>query len=705
MSAVDITARGLAARALEATQASSSPASASLVGMAEGGTVQEALATSRAQMETSEAVPGQRAHLVEGDASGQFEAIDTVSNEAITSDQGGRFIPSAGAPWVRKYSPGTPVSPLWWPNASPDGVADNAVPLSKAALAASENGERMSLATSYRAAEWGTTEPLRIDSGCTIQGNGARTSVKALAGFPTTVDVNSPSGTSGSPGPEIIATVPAPLLLFNHTDAWFPGLNLNRSGTLRLDGNGLAPVGLMILGSSNMEMSSIRIDGTTYAGSVLSGVQNGKFSKLQFYQAGQYGMILLNGTYNCAFHNLDLRQQTVADLLCTDDAAYPYKDYFGVKGARECVFIKGVWEDSLGGASGPGKDHVVRFEEGQYNIIMGSQWHGKCNGAMLYEGPNVGNNLYAPSSMQGGQHNGKVAELRGYLSRLRDTSISLFGAAESPTIADLIEVYNFAAVENIYFASNNYFAGKLIANKSNSPNDAGRINYVPRIRSGSKGSRNLLTFADKVDAITTYFETDTRRLATYDYRSTVSNKWGDQPTYSDGATAPSVDCPDDVVMEVSNSVSVTFTNLANMRGGQKVTLIFKDANSKINHGGTFLLTSAANYTSAAGEVKTFTKDISSPYKIRELGGPDKLKGAATCDVQSIAAGAMATTTVVVAGAAVGDIAVAAFNKASAGLRIRTEVTSSDVVTVTFENPTSAPVDRAAGTVSVRVWKA
>ena len=80
---------------------------------------------------------------------------------------------------------------------------------------------------------------------------------------------------------------------------------------------------------------------------------------------------------------------------------------------------------------------------------------------------------------------------------------------------------------------------------------------------------------------------------------------------------------------------------------------------------------------------------------RVVGG---LRGSATYNPPSLAAGASTTTTVTVPGAVIGDGATAAFSLARTGVRIAdVEVTAADTVTVTLTNTTGATVDLAQGT--------
>jgi hypothetical protein len=86
-------------------------------------------------------------------------------------------------------------------------------------------------------------------------------------------------------------------------------------------------------------------------------------------------------------------------------------------------------------------------------------------------------------------------------------------------------------------------------------------------------------------------------------------------------------------------------------------------------------------------------------------GATVLRGSATYDPPSLAAGAGVTTTVPVAGAALGDFARAAFSLDLAGLQLTAWVSAADTVSVRFQNGTAAAIDLASGTLRAKVEKA
>ncbi len=418
------------------------------------------------------------------------------------------------APLVRRF--GGPIRPEWF-EAKPDGQFDNTSALNRAVKEAAEYEQVLDLSTDYQEAVWAISETVFDKHGVTVKGGGYRSQIKALPGFPRMMEV-------AGPPEHDRATVAAAAVVFESPQE---GPRLNESGSFRVAGEGHAPIGIMINGGANPVHGNIRIDNTTYAGIVMCGVQNALFGKFQVYRPGRFGMVLLNGCFNCIFQGTDLRQASGADLWCADDPDYPYYRYFNdISGASECLFMKGVWEDSLGGDSGPGKDHVIRMDKGSRNHFMSTQLHGKAR-CGIFDGPDCVGNIYAPSSLRGVGHDGKAAELRGYLPMLRDTAVTLWGRS---SLENVVEVYNQAMIERIQWANLTY-RNKLVANKSPSFNDARVIQYVPVIRAGSRGQRNEATRAEEIDAVTLYYETDRSALTAFDYRA---GRWGDQPNTCGG---------------------------------------------------------------------------------------------------------------------------------------------------------------------------
>ena len=75
---------------------------------------------------------------------------------------------------------------------------------------------------------------------------------------------------------------------------------------------------------------------------------------------------------------------------------------------------------------------------------------------------------------------------------------------------------------------------------------------------------------------------------------------------------------------------------------------------------------------------------------------------AAVDPPALASGAAGQATVTVGGARAGDLAMASFDPANAGIAVSANVTAADTVTVTFFNVSGGAIDLPAGTLRVRV---
>lgn len=77
---------------------------------------------------------------------------------------------------------------------------------------------------------------------------------------------------------------------------------------------------------------------------------------------------------------------------------------------------------------------------------------------------------------------------------------------------------------------------------------------------------------------------------------------------------------------------------------------------------------------------------------------------ATYDPPNIVVGGLASTTIAVPGAAIGDFALASFSVVPpAGLIITAYVSAADTVTVVFYNGTASDVNLASGTLRAKVF--
>lgn len=75
------------------------------------------------------------------------------------------------------------------------------------------------------------------------------------------------------------------------------------------------------------------------------------------------------------------------------------------------------------------------------------------------------------------------------------------------------------------------------------------------------------------------------------------------------------------------------------------------------------------------------------------------------DPPNLVDGAGTTTTITVAGAVLGDIALAGFNKDLQGISMTAYVSSANTVSIRFQNESGGTLDLASGTLTVKVIKA
>lgn len=105
-------------------------------------------------------------------------------------------------------------------------------------------------------------------------------------------------------------------------------------------------------------------------------------------------------------------------------------------------------------------------------------------------------------------------------------------------------------------------------------------------------------------------------------------------------------------------------------------------------------------------ITSFRQAIAAAFKLIDAAVGKVLTGNKTHDWASVAAGAQATTTVTVTGAALGDfVAGVSVGVDLAGCRLSGYVSAADTVTVVLHNGTGGAVDLASTTLRVLVRKA
>lgn len=112
-----------------------------------------------------------------------------------------------------------------------------------------------------------------------------------------------------------------------------------------------------------------------------------------------------------------------------------------------------------------------------------------------------------------------------------------------------------------------------------------------------------------------------------------------------------------------------------------------------------IITSGTNTAIGANAI---SNSVVADYSIASGSLPDT--GTAIYDPASLADGAGATTTVTVTGAALGDYALASFNKDLQGITLTAWVSAANTVSVRFQNESGGVVDLASGTLKARIFK-
>ena len=203
-----------------------------------------------------------------------------------------------------------------------------------------------------------------------------------------------------------------------------------------MNGNSIAPIGLVVLGSAAYEFGSIRVDSTLKFGVVLSGFQNLSLEKMKCYNTGDVGVLFLNGCYNGLCKGLDIRKNSYCNFMSKDDESWPFYRYFcDVSGATDCLFLKGIFEDNVG--IWP-KENIIRFEEGSRNVFLRTQLYGRAN-VGIYESDRVAHNSYQSCSLLNGGIRGKAAEFHSFSSEILGGDIGLWGTrTDALSVANLI---------------------------------------------------------------------------------------------------------------------------------------------------------------------------------------------------------------------------------------------------------------------------
>ena len=119
--------------------------------------------------------------------------------------------------------------------------------------------------------------------------------------------------------------------------------------------------------------------------------------------------------------------------------------------------------------------------------------------------------------------------------------------------------------------------------------------------------------------------------------------------------------------------------------------------------GVYIEANATNCTvGPACELRSCTTQIA--WNAGTTGRGGYMTGSVTYDPPSLTAGAGATTTVAVSGAAVGDAVYCSFSNDLQGITLTGYVSAWSTVAVRFQNNTGGTIDLASGTLKVTVVK-
>ncbi|MFX6505030.1 phage tail fiber protein [Acinetobacter baumannii] len=212
---------------------------------------------------------------------------------------------------------------------------------------------------------------------------------------------------------------------------------------------------------------------------------------------------------------------------------------------------------------------------------------------------------------------------------------------------------------------------------------------------------NITVDACKFKNTILYIGADIQYQALCNLNATIKNTVFENGAYlrisrRDTATPSSANIViSDTVFDLTNA-SIVVTNTHPLLGTVDITFINCTFKSDTVKSLAFIQGQTANITAKAiGCEFVNVKDSGSILQIDRTAK-------VTYDPPSLAAGAVQSTTVTLAGAVVGDAVVCSFSLALNGTRMWAEVTAANTVTVYHQNPTNAAVDIGSGTLIVKL---
>lgn len=395
------------------------------------------------------------------------------------------------------------IFPQWWGAIINDAV-DDTIAINAAITSAGTSYKQIYISNG----EYLVSSTIIIPYNISLLGGGFGTVLKAIAGFPTTINYIDYNDT--------IRTFEAPILFFTN-EASYRGL---RASNLRLDGDYIAPTGLVISNGSGQEYSSIYARRTTYSAFVFAGVQNSTLTAMDSYDSGQYGAIFYNGTFNSTFISMNLRLNSVATVYSADNSNYPnYQRFTNVEGVENTDFVGGIWEVG-------DRERIAYFYRASYNTFIGVNFYGATNTAGvsicgIELGPLSSYNTFKDCSINGGSlpapaYYPEVPAIiqRGYYNKFVGCQITHWGTS---TLDHLVYVYGRTILDKCATPST-FVTGKNAANMTASPYDARLINWIPIESAGSSNHRP----AYNVDGFMSFYDATLKQFIVWDF---VYDEW------------------------------------------------------------------------------------------------------------------------------------------------------------------------------------
>lgn len=327
-----------------------------------------------------------------------------------------------------------------------------------------------------------------------------QSTLKALSGFPATISSDKAGGAAGF-------TFDAPQLWFDCRPAGrLGGVTINAIDGY-LDGNNVAPCGLVITGGANNRIDTIYAFDHTVANFVFDGPQNSFFSNLRARNAPK-NYRHLNVTQLCQFVNCNGNEGTDNQVELSEDPNYPsYRIFTDVHGPARNQWFGGIYENF----SASKVRTLYVGASSRSNRFKGTSFIGACTTAGIEIDSGAPHTVLEDIVVEGVGADVPALIQRGFRTSVSRARIHDWGTS---SLVDLIECYNWTTFKEIFWG-NNTFSGKNIANKSATPNDARIITYEPWPNAGSTAQRPT----ELVDAYMRYYNTQTAALEVYSYPS------------------------------------------------------------------------------------------------------------------------------------------------------------------------------------------